>query len=96
MVLLDQQISSMLDDSEKLLKDSAELQALEQLGMHVGRSKRWWLDGLKMIFMEFNDPFSNERERENALNKKVCEALEKEYKHEVGAKLLPCKHHTGA
>ena len=39
MVLLGQQISSMLDDSERLLKDSAEVfkASLEKLGMRVVR-----------------------------------------------------------
>ncbi len=91
MVLLGQQISSMLDDSEKLLKDSAECfkASLEQLGMHVGRVNDDGWTARKLIFIEFNDPFSNERERENALNKKVREALKKEYEQEVDTKLLP-------
>ncbi len=63
--------------------------SLEQLGMHVGRVNDDGWTAWKLIFIEFNDPFSNEREWENALNKKVREALEKDYENEVDAKLLP-------
>ena len=62
MILLGQRISSMLKNSAECFKAS-----LEQLGMKVGRIIDDGWTARTLIFIQFKDPFSNERERENAL-----------------------------
>ncbi len=78
MILLGRQISEKLNDPEREFAAS-----LEKLGMNVWRiiDDGWMAQ--KLLFIKYDDRFSDEREREYAVNVKVREDLKQTYKRLV-------------
>ncbi len=78
MILLGRRISQKLKDSEQEFAES-----LEKLGMNVWRIiDDGWM-ARKLLFIKYDDRFSDERQREYAVNVKVLEDLKQTYKRLV-------------